>query len=55
MLNATVDKAVILARIGKKLERAAAWMGHIPATGTQAVLRCNGKVVVRLPGDQNAN
>ncbi len=44
-MNPTINKAVIFYRIAMKVHRASERMGRLPATGTQAVLRCNGKVV----------
>lgn len=43
-LNPLIDQQVILAHIATKVERAADQMGFVSAIGTQAVLRCNGRV-----------
>ena len=43
-MNPCVNQPVILARIAKKVERAADQMGSRTAIGTQAVLRCGGVV-----------
>ncbi len=45
MLNPTVNQVAILARAAKKIEKAIERIGFRPATGTQAVLRCNGRVM----------
>jgi hypothetical protein len=43
-LNPTVNQSAILKRIAVKVARAADRLGYLPATGTQAVLRCRGIV-----------
>ena len=44
-MNPMINKAVILDRIAMKVRGASERMGRLPATGAQAVLRCNGKVM----------
>jgi hypothetical protein len=43
-LNPTINKAAVMQRITRKIERGAERIGAMPAIGTQAVVRCNGIV-----------
>lgn len=45
--NPTLNQTALMQRIAKKINAAAERMGPMPATGTQAVLRCNGKVLFK--------
>jgi hypothetical protein len=42
-----LNQAALMQRIARKINAAAERMGPMPATGTQAVLRCGGKVVYK--------
>jgi len=44
-MNPTVNLSYTMLRIAAKINRAAEHIGFLPATGTQAVLRCGGKVM----------
>ena len=46
-MNPTINQAVIMARIGKKVVARFDYMRFVQAPGTQAVLRCRGIVVSR--------
>jgi hypothetical protein len=46
-MNPTVDKDFILRRAATKIVLAAERLGRMSATGTQAVLHCNGKVMYK--------
>lgn len=45
--NPTLNQTALMQRVAKKINAAAERMGAMPATGTQAVLRCNGKVLFK--------
>jgi hypothetical protein len=43
-LNPAINQTIIMHRIARKVMKAAERIGFMPAIGTQAVVRCNGRV-----------